>query len=71
MKFCEFDLPDRLIQAIHSLGYQTATKVQSKSLEYSLTEKDLLCLSETGSGKTLSFIIPILTHLLSASEAQN
>jgi superfamily II DNA/RNA helicase len=29
-----------------------------------LKDQDLLCLSETGSGKTLSFVLPIVNHIV-------
>jgi len=33
-------------------------------LRHSLKDEDLLCLSETGSGKTLSFVLPILNYIM-------
>jgi len=47
------------------MGYIKPTKIQSKSLQVGLKcDSDLLCLSETGSGKTLSFILPIINKLM-------
>lgn len=46
------------------MGYEKPTKIQSETFRQSLKEGDLLCLSETGSGKTLSFVVPILNHIL-------
>lgn len=46
------------------MGYTEATAIQSASLPSSLQGKDMLCLSETGSGKTLSFVLPIVNALV-------
>jgi len=45
------------------MGYTRPTKIQSEALVYSLQDNDMLCLSETGSGKTLSFVLPIVNYL--------
>lgn len=46
------------------MSYQHATKVQAETLPHTLADKDILCLSETGSGKTLSFVLPIVNRLV-------
>lgn len=50
------------------MGYNTPSTIQSQSLPHGLLNKDLLCLSQTGSGKTLSFILPIINSLLAKKE---
>jgi ATP-dependent RNA helicase DDX47/RRP3 len=45
------------------MGYTKPTKIQSETLVNYLKGGDLLCLSETGSGKTLSFVLPILDFI--------
>ena len=46
------------------MGYTQPTKIQAMALEHSLKPGDMACLSETGSGKTLSFLLPIINQLL-------
>jgi superfamily II DNA/RNA helicase len=45
------------------VGYTKPTKIQAETLRHALKDEDLLCLSETGSGKTLSFVLPILNYI--------
>lgn len=47
-----------------ALNYVKPTPIQAMSLPYSLKGKDVIGLAETGSGKTLSFALPILEELL-------
>lgn len=67
-QFSSYEIEESLVEALKRMGYIYPTKIQSKSLEYSLKEGDLLCLSETGSGKTLSFLVPILNQFLKHPE---
>lgn len=53
-----------MLLACKSLGYKKPTKIQAESLPYTLEGKDIIALAETGSGKTLSFALPILQSLL-------
>ena len=57
-------MPDEIIEALTQNGFVNPTRIQAKSLAHSLNQGDMLCLSETGSGKTLSFILPILNFIL-------
>jgi ATP-dependent RNA helicase DDX47/RRP3 len=53
-----------MLMACESLGYKKPTKIQAESLPYTLKGRDIIALAETGSGKTLSFALPILESLL-------
>jgi ATP-dependent RNA helicase DeaD len=57
--FDKYGLSDEILQAIHSLGYDIPTEVQSRVIPYALEKKDLVVRSQTGSGKTASYGIPI------------
>merc|ERR1712000_467770 len=45
-------------------GYTTLTKIQDQSLLPLLEKRDLMGISNTGSGKTCAFLIPIIEHAL-------
>ncbi|GEQ69713.1 hypothetical protein JCM33374_g3387 [Metschnikowia sp. JCM 33374] len=52
-----------LYEAVLSLGYPTMTPVQASTIPLFSKNKDVVVESVTGSGKTLSFVIPILQHV--------
>ncbi|WP_175987622.1 DEAD/DEAH box helicase [Bacillus sp. Marseille-Q1617] len=58
-RFSDFGLSVEITRALTELGYETPTEVQSKVLPIALEKKDLVVKSQTGSGKTASFGIPL------------
>lgn len=58
-EFKNYDLSEFLLKAIELLGYKTPTKVQQEVLPLLLKGKDVVVKSQTGSGKTAAFAIPI------------
>lgn len=63
MKFSSYNLDKELINVLTSLGYVDLTPIQEKTLTKILKGKSLVCKSETGSGKTHSFLIPALNNI--------
>ena len=63
MNFKSFNLKKELIEALNDLGYFEATKVQDVVIPKALKGENIIVQSETGSGKTHSFLIPILNNL--------
>ncbi|GAA0123125.1 DEAD/DEAH box helicase [Clostridium faecium] len=61
--FKNFNLSHNIIKSITSIGYRTPSEVQEKVIPLALEEKDLIVKSQTGSGKTASFGIPICERL--------
>lgn len=62
--FTELGLHERLLKAIEKLELVTPTPVQAASLPIALTGKDLLISAQTGSGKTIAYLLPLLHKLL-------
>ncbi|RXK15127.1 ATP-dependent RNA helicase DbpA [Malaciobacter mytili LMG 24559] len=56
-------LKEEFIINLDSLEYKFMTKVQEKSLPYSLEGKDVIVQAKTGSGKTVAFSIPVVNKL--------
>ncbi|KAF4758375.1 ATPdependent RNA helicase [Perkinsus olseni] len=56
-------LDESLQSQLKHLGYDVCTNVQSKTIPIALEGKDCLIRSSTGSGKTLSFAIPIIDRI--------
>ena len=63
MSFKRFDLSDELVRALEKLGYKEPSPVQSAVIPKALRGKSLLAQSETGSGKTHAYLIPILEKI--------
>ncbi|MBO1914563.1 DEAD/DEAH box helicase, partial [Microvirga sp. 3-52] len=59
MTFKDYKLSTEIIRALDKLGYTTPTEVQGKVVPFALQSKDLVVKSQTGSGKTAAFGIPI------------
>lgn len=58
-RFHEYKLSAEIVRALESLNYTEPTEVQKKVLPVALEKKDLVVKSQTGSGKTASFGIPL------------
>ena len=63
-RFHDFNLPDALMHAIADLGFEYCTPIQAATIEHALEGKDLIAKAQTGTGKTASFLIGIITDLL-------
>eukprot|EP01033_Poteriospumella_lacustris_P002580 gene2580-1876_t len=61
--FAELGLSDWLCQTTTSLGYRRPTIVQSSCIPGILQGKDVMACAETGSGKTATFVLPMLQIL--------
>ncbi len=65
MSFAALNLHPSLLAAISKLGYQAPTPIQAQAIPVVIQGRDLLGIAKTGSGKTASFVLPILNKLLS------
>ncbi|MEW9501100.1 DEAD/DEAH box helicase [Jeotgalibacillus marinus] len=59
LSFKEYQISDEIIRALDSLGYERPTEVQQEVVPVALQKKDLSVKSQTGSGKTAAFGIPL------------
>lgn len=59
MKFKDYGLSESLLKAVELLNYTNPTKVQQEVIPIALEKKDLVVKSQTGSGKTAAFAIPV------------
>ncbi|MBY0273383.1 MAG: DEAD/DEAH box helicase [Alphaproteobacteria bacterium] len=63
MSFEKLGLNPKTLQAISEVGYTAPTPIQEKAVPLLLTGRDVIALAKTGSGKTASFILPLLDLL--------
>jgi ATP-dependent RNA helicase RhlE len=63
-KFSEFSITPALLARINHNKFTTPTPVQASAIPPALEGKDVLATAQTGTGKTLSFLIPIVEMLL-------
>lgn len=61
----ESQIPARVLDAIDAVGYKEPTAIQRQAIPVGLRQRDLIGLAETGSGKTASFVVPMLSYVLS------
>jgi ATP-dependent RNA helicase DDX18/HAS1 len=62
-KFTELNLSDKTMQGIKDMGFETMTEIQQRTIPALLAGRDVLGAAKTGSGKTLSFLIPAIEML--------
>ena len=63
MKFSSFNIPKEFVDALAKNGYIDMTPIQEESIPSALKGNSLICKSETGSGKTHAFLIPLICGL--------
>ena len=61
--FSRLPLPPAQLANLETMGYLQMTPVQAEALPLALAGKDLIAQAKTGSGKTASFALPLLTRL--------
>ena len=64
MTFRELEIAEPILKAICEKGYEKPTPIQEKGIPVALGGGDMLGIAQTGTGKTATFAIPILQHLL-------
>lgn len=69
MSFEELGLSAPLVRAVATAGYTEPTPVQSQAIPPVISGRDLLGCSQTGTGKTAAFALPIL-HRLSEQRSE-
>ncbi|MFZ6724884.1 DEAD/DEAH box helicase [Undibacterium sp. MH2W] len=61
--FTDLQLSAPLLRALQDVGYETPSPIQAATIPYLLDNRDVLGQAQTGTGKTASFALPILSRL--------
>ena len=63
MTFNELNLSEKVLAAASAAGYTTPTPIQAQAIPVALQGRDVIGIAQTGTGKTASFVLPLLTLL--------
>lgn len=71
MSFSTLKLSAPILTALADLGYEKPTAIQNKAIPHVLAGRDLIATAQTGTGKTASFVLPLLEQLNSRYKKAN
>ena len=63
MNFADLGLSDELLRAVAEAGYSEPTPIQANAIPPVLMMKDIIGIAQTGTGKTASFVLPMIDIL--------
>ena len=63
MSFDTLGLSSKVLAAVETSGYTEPTPIQSQAIPLVIAGRDVLGIAQTGTGKTASFVLPMLTRL--------
>lgn len=61
--FADLNLHPKVLSAVKAAGYTEPTPIQQGAIPPALLGQDVLGIAQTGTGKTASFTLPMITHL--------
>lgn len=71
MSFDSIGLPSEVLQSLNKQNFKDPYPIQKSAIPAILNGKDLLGIAKTGSGKTASYVLPILSKQLAKSESKD
>ncbi|GIL01558.1 MAG: hypothetical protein BroJett030_14570 [Alphaproteobacteria bacterium] len=63
MSFETLGLSPKVLDAVKASGYTTPTPIQEQAIPHVLAKRDVMGIAQTGTGKTASFVLPMLSLL--------
>ncbi|MBO9516782.1 MAG: DEAD/DEAH box helicase [Porphyrobacter sp.] len=63
MKFADLGLTDELLKAVEAAGYSEPTPIQAQAIPQVQMMRDIIAIAQTGTGKTASFVLPMIDIL--------
>ena len=63
MGFQDLNVSKQILMALEEAGFENPTPIQEEELSVSRSGKDLIGIAQTGTGKTLAYLIPKLMKL--------
>ena len=71
MSFASLGLSPSLLKTLEKQNFSQPYPIQKAAIPAILDEKDVLGIAKTGSGKTASYVLPILMNLMSNTDTKN
>ena len=63
MSFSQLGLSPKVLSAVTAAGFDTPTPIQAQAIPHAVAGRDVLGIAQTGTGKTASFVLPMMTRL--------
>lgn len=63
MSFTNFPLRPEILKALEALNFHQPTPIQREAIPFVLEGRDVLAAAQTGTGKTLAFVLPMLNRM--------
>ena len=60
MNFSDLNLSAALLDAVNDIGFEHPTPIQHKAFSVIMSGRDVMGLAQTGTGKTLAYLLPLL-----------
>jgi ATP-dependent RNA helicase RhlE len=67
--FNDFNVTERLHKQLTVCGFKKPTEIQAKAIPHALLGKDIFATAQTGTGKTLAFLVPVIDKLFQQKPA--
>lgn len=64
MTFLDFKLDDRLQEGLDAMGFSKPTPIQEQAIPIILQNKDVIACAQTGTGKTASYLLPVMNKMI-------
>lgn len=68
ISFSQLGISDEMLTAVSSMGFYEATPIQAQAIPAVKSGRDLIAKSQTGTGKTIAFGLPIIENLVTDEE---
>jgi ATP-dependent RNA helicase RhlB len=70
-RFDDLGIHEKILSGLKEAGFEKCTPIQAQVIPVSLSGKDIAGQAQTGTGKTISFLIPIFSRLLNDEDRKN
>lgn len=71
MNFNDFNFNPDLFEGLMAMGYKSATPIQEQAIPVILDNHDLIACAQTGTGKTASYLLPVMDKISRATDRHN